>query len=255
MADVKMPLEELRELENKAKVAEELVSQKQKEINDLNIKLTELEGKKPIVERYIEYPTKFENTSIDKSTAISMASVIMSRIRISGIVYKNTREYAASSMHDLYTVDPLEAVIIKALEGSIYTSPVPNKKVKPEVVQTLYLNFDEIKEELKKRAEDQVAGELGQLRSQATELKALESETRAQITKEHNRYVDGLKLNHQEEVTNLTKQIQVLNQKYTDLQEERDTRSAEMKLQEEIDKLKIELETEKARGFWDKLFN
>jgi hypothetical protein len=123
-----------------------------------------------------------------------------------------------------------------------------------------YINLSDVEEEIKKKAELEVADELGQLRVSTRKAEEKLAEERAEnydkiaaIKKESEKQINGFKEEYYAERDELNKVINEWEKKYTDLKEDRNTRTEIQKLVDKIKELETSLETESAKKWYHKI--
>ena len=112
-----------------------------------------------------------------------------------------------------------------------------------------YINFEDVQAELRKQAEDAVSAELGSLKHQVS----TNTQKMIELKKKHQDQIDRLTEEWMEKERQLQLELAEERKKYDDLLHERDTRTKEEQLLQEIKDLKYELEKERKRSWLDKL--
>jgi hypothetical protein len=252
MAEVKMDLAELKKIEDEVVIQKANVAKKEKEIVDLKLTLKEVESNKRIVSKTII------------NVRDSASEIYINVGRLARDISETCKERPHSSK-----ADPI-SVISKAIKENIGRSTVSkdyrlfgdfqseivtlhNHSISDGTVEEKveYINFEDVQKELRQKAESDVAKELGTLRDKSQEMEA----RIAQIRAANKEATSTIEKNFEIEKKLLKDQISLGESKYKDLQEDKDTRATEIKLQEKIDKLVYELQKERSRSWWSKLFN
>lgn len=115
--------------------------------------------------------------------------------------------------------------------------------------KTEYVNFEDVRAELRKEAEDTVASELGLLRQEVSS----HVQKIASLKEQHRDKMVALKEQHEKNIQEYEQQILELEKKYDDLLNDKDTRTREQQLVAQIEELEKKLEKEKEKSWLSKL--
>lgn len=281
MAKVEMELSELRELENKVVVAEKQAFQKEEKVKELEKKIIEVRADKRIIkQRVFPETARIAEFRFDEMNCQSIVDRVYNNVESAmwEINHSTTRK-AYNSRH----ANPLRYAIENAIIGvrvavACDTIPAITKENTKEEIE--YINFEDVQRDLREEAMKSVAEELGELREKAkrqeaekAQIREKEREIRNQMIIDHEREVRGMVDECNERLRARDEDIKKLN----DLLADKDIRSDAERLSHEINFLKEEhksaigklieeqievvsalknqLETEKKKTFWDKLFS
>lgn len=215
MATVTMDINELDKLRQDLK-------DKSKEYEDLRKELEDVKSDKRVVlkTKYKSYKEGDYHLSVD-----------MSRLR-----------------HIMqYRYDTFTHGLDKEVRNCIKVYPIVSK----DDNDTEFINFDDVKKEIREALEKDYAEELADLR----QSKKYDIEYAAEKQKAHQKEIEKLNAYHLEVIEDYKKQILNWENKYSDLKNDKDMRTTEQKLLAEIEELKNSLIKEKSKTWWYKLWN
>lgn len=266
-----MDLAELKQMEDTEKRLREHIKNQQEIINEKDTEIAKIMADKRSV-------LKTKHVTEYKSAPVSLNKYqienILEGFKAAVLHYGNGQRYNSSLMrYEDQTIQQLQSLV----------STVPLYSAKSEETETVqYINFEDVQRDLRENAEKAVGQELGQLRvktqdqeAKIAELKQEYTEKLEKLNKESSKALGDLETAKNTEVIQLTQQhreelhklekehadlldkrnktIEDLKKQYDDLKYDRDTRSTEQKLQDQISELKALLEKEQKKSWFEKL--
>ena len=239
------------------------IKQAQAEKKELEEQLVQVKADKRVVKQYItQYPsyTPYLSLRFDENVIFSLThSLYNNWWRRGSAIYPHSyesREFLSRIAESVTSGGP-------SLSHALYNEPKE---------RTEYINFDDVKIELRDNINKEVAAEVEQLKGEITSLtkkiarlevqhkEAIDdiNETNAKVVsgmeKTHSEALIEMRSNYDETISNMEKAYEELDTKYEDLLHERETKSKEKAMQDKVENLIRLLNEERAKPWYKKLF-
>lgn len=225
MAKVEMDLAELDLLRQQKTEALAQVKEAEVKYSKLSEEVALVKADKRVIKIIKE---KNSSISLNKSELAREINLVLN-------FYRLNNDYAHSSKQPIRN-------IVDTIVDTVYDSLNKNKINNIENSSTEFVNFEDVKELLRKELDKQLTDELGQLRTRLnkanTDLAEKESTYDIKLKEVEKRYLI---------------EIKDRDQTIEYLKNDKDLRSLEEKLNEQIKELEEKLKTEQSKKWWQKL--